>query len=89
MAISAYAPTVLNRFVDGLSLFECNTVEDGRNWIDEIGFGMVNTEPLYIYGVVNERLVSKSKFRAIESKDKIELYRANPRQMIVDFENNE
>lgn len=80
-----YPPIIINRYVDGLAFFEWNTVEDGRAWVDEDGYGMRSDNPKFLYGIVNQRLEVVGKFRYIEDETKIEGYRRNPRQFMIDY----
>lgn len=81
-----YPPIIINRYVDGLALFEWNTVEDGRAWEDEDGYGMRPDNPKFLYGVVNQQLEVVGKFRYIDEENKVEVYRRNPRQFLIDFQ---
>lgn len=88
VGMRAFPPTVINRFIDGVAFMECCMREDPMAWVDDDGFGMGREESFYIYGIINERLEAKSKFRKLDSEDIITMYRDNPRQMIADFKNN-
>lgn len=80
-----YPPIIINHYVDGLALFEWNTVEDGRAWVDEDGYGMRSNNPKFLYGVVDQRLEVVGRFRYIEDENKVIEYRRNPRQFLTDF----
>lgn len=80
-----YPPIIINHYNNGLALFEWNTVDDGRTWVDEDGYGMRSDNPKFLYGVVNQRLEVVGRFRYIEDEGKVDDYRRNPRQFLIDF----
>lgn len=82
---SLYPPTIINHFVNGLALFEWNTTEDGRVWIDKDGYGMRSGNPKFLYGVINQRLEVVGRFRYIDDENKVNEYRRNPHQFLRDF----
>lgn len=84
-SFGVYPPIIINRYVDGLALFEWNTVEDGRAWVDKDGYGMRSDNPKFLYGVVNQQLEVIGRFRYIEDEGKVDGYRRDPRQFLIDF----
>lgn len=84
-ALGIYPPIIINRFVNGLALFEWNTVEDGRAWLDEEGYGMRSDNPTFLYGVINQRMEVIGKIRYIDDMHKVNEYRRNPLQFIADY----
>lgn len=83
--LGTHPPITINRYVNGIALFEWNTVEDGQAWVDEDGYGMRSDNPKFLYGVVNQRLEVIGKFRYIDDENKVEEYRRNPSQFMMDF----
>lgn len=68
-----HPPIVINRFINGMALFEWNTVEDGKAWVDEDGYGMRSDNPKFLYGVLNhQRLEVIGKFRYIDDENQVE-----------------
>lgn len=83
--LGIYPPILINRYDSGMALFEWNTVEDGRAWVDEDGYGMLYDDPRCLYGIVNQRLEVICRFRYIDDANKINEYRRNPKQFLIDF----
>lgn len=75
----------INRYVNGMALFEWNTVGDDRTWVDEDGHGMRSDNPKFLYGVINQRLEVIGRFRYIDDENQVEKYRRNPTQFMIDF----
>lgn len=75
--INVCSPVRINPFVGEEALFEWNTREDGRVYEDEQGFGIISSDPNFIYGVINKNLEVIVPFQYIDER-KVEHYRNHP-----------
>ncbi len=80
--IRTFSPVIVNPFVRSVALFEWNTQEDGRVWSDEMDFGIKNSDPRSIYGVINEKLEVIAPFRYIDDTKMVAHYRIHPYELI-------
>lgn len=80
--IQVFSPVRINPFVGDGALFEWNTQEDGRAYEDEQGFGIISSDPKFIYGVIDKKLEVIVPFQYIEDEEEVEYYRNHPMDLV-------
>lgn len=64
-ALSAFYPSFIRRFENGVAEVSWQLIPDGRFWMDDDGYGMTSDEEIPVYAMVDKDLNVLVKFRYI------------------------
>lgn len=65
-SMSAYFPSFIRQFENGVAEVSWQLIPDGRYWMDDDGFGMTDDMETPVYGMVDKDLNVLVKFRFIK-----------------------
>ncbi|MGM9869511.1 MAG: hypothetical protein ACI30R_07810 [Sodaliphilus sp.] len=74
--LSAYYPTRINHFKNGVAVVKWELNPDGYYYMDIDGFGMTNDVEISLYGIIDKKGRVVEKFRKIRNWDELEEMKA-------------